>query len=111
MNYDWQMDQRPRGTAATVMPPAMVDEAGWDILLALRSDQACGLNLGKLGAVVSVPQPVLLGWLAGLEQRQLITGTTASPTGEVRAVLTPTGRELLDKYLTAARDLRVGAHH
>ena len=112
MNYDWQMDLRPNsGTAATVLPPAMVEETGWDILLALRSDQRCGLSLGKLGAVISVPQPALIGWLAGLEQRQLITGNTDSLTGEVRAVLTLAGRELLDKYLSATSDLQVGAHH
>ena len=112
MNYDWQMDLRPSsGTAATVLPPAMVEETGWDILLALRSDQRCGLSLGKLGAIISVPQPALVRWFAGLEQRRLITGNTDSLTGEVQAVLTPAGRELLDKYLSATSDLQVGAHH
>ena len=112
MNYDWQMDLKPRsGTAATVLPPATVEETGWDILLALRTDQRCGLSLGKLGAIISVPQPALVGWLVGLEQRLLITGSTDSVTGEVRAVLTPAGRELLDKYLSASCDLQISAHH
>lgn len=112
MNYDWHMDQGQHDrTAATALPPAMVEETGWDILLALRSDQRCGLSLGKLGAIISVPQPALISWLAGLEQRQLISGNSDSPTGEVRAVLTPAGRELLDKYLSAASDLQLSAHH
>ena len=112
MTYDWQMELTPSsGTAAKVLPPATVEETGWDILLALRSDQRCGLGLGRLGAVTSVPQAALIGWLVGLEQRLLISGNTDSLTGEARAVLTPAGRGLLDKYLTASSDLQVSAHH
>ena len=32
-------------------------------------------------------------------------------TGEIRAILTAAGRALLDRYLSAASDLQVGAYH
>ena len=109
MNYDWQMDLRPRRrNAATFLPPAAVDEAGWDILLALHADHACKLGVRKLASIVSAPGTVVTEWLMKLEERQLITGVTDA--GEVRALLTPAGRELLDRYLSATSDLQVGAH-
>ena len=112
MTYLWQMDLRPSsGTAATALPPAMVDEAGWDILLALRSDQRYELGFGKLSAVISVPPPMLTNWLVGLERRQLITGRTDDTNGEIRVILTAIGRELLDKYLSATSELQISAHH
>ena len=112
MTYDWQTKLRLSDrSAATFLPPGTVGETGWDILLALHSDQRRGLSLGKLGAVISVPEPALISWLVGLEQRQLITGNTDSLTREGRAVLTPSGRELLDKYLSATSDLQAGANH
>ena len=112
MNREWQMSVQMHGpTAATFLPPATVGETGWDILLALYSDQHCKLNLGRLGALTSVPQTVLTNWLAGLEERKLISGAKDTLTGELWALLTPAGRELLDKYLSATSDLQVGAHH
>jgi len=89
----------------------MVGETSWDILLALYSDRLCELSLDKLASLVSAPEPVMNGWLADLEQRQLITGAKVSSTGELRAVLTNAGRELLDRYLSATNDLQVGTHH
>jgi DNA-binding MarR family transcriptional regulator len=111
MTYVWQMDLKPRGMAATVLPPAMVDEAGWDILLALHSDPRCELDFGKLSAVISIPPAVLTNWLVGLERRQLITGRSDGITGDVRVILTAIGRELLDKYLSATSELQISAHH
>ena len=111
MNCDWQKSVHTRAPAATFLPPAMVGETGWDILLALYSNQHCKLSLGKLGALISVPQTVLTNWLAGLEERKLITGVADTLTGELWAVLTLAGRELLDKYLSATSDLQVGAYH
>lgn len=112
MNYEWQMDLSPRRrTAATLLPPALAEETAWDILLALHSDERCELSLDKLASIVSVPLPVLNRWLALLEQRQLITGATHGVAQEIRAMLTAAGRELLDRYLSAASSLQVGAHH
>jgi DNA-binding MarR family transcriptional regulator len=111
MSQDFQKNLRiRRPSAATSLPPALVEETGWDILLALHSDRRCELSLDKLAALVSVPQAVMSRWLPGLEQRRLITETADSPTGEVRAVLTSVGRELLERYLTATTDLQVGAN-
>lgn len=111
MKYDWEKDLQVRSpTAATFLPPATVEETAWDLLLALLSDRSCELGLQKLACLLSVPQSVLRQWLARLEQRQLITGARHGYTREVRAVLTPTGRELLDRYLSATTHLQVGAH-
>lgn len=112
MSYDWPKDILLHSpTAATFLPPATIEETAWDILLALHSDGSCGLGLDRLSRLVSVPKPVVDRWLALLEQRGLITGAMHGPTDDVRAVLTPAARELLDSYWSAARGLQVGAHH
>lgn len=112
MSYDWPMDILLHSpTAATFLPPATVEETAWDILLALHSDGSCGLGLDKLARLVSVPQPVVDRWLALLEQRGLITGAMHGSSDDVRAVLTPAARELLDRYWSATSGLQVGAHH
>ena len=107
MNYDWNVDLRSRGhTAAATLPPVLIEETAWDILLALHSDEECKLSLDKLASLVSVPQQALNQWLGLLEQRQLITGAIAQ---DLRAVLTSAGRELLDRYLSATSDLQKSA--
>ena len=112
MNCDSQRALRPHSpTAAACLPPAMVEETSWDILLVLHSDRSCELSLDKLASLASVSETVMHRWLAGLEQRTLITGAKDSLTGELRALLTRAGRELLDKYLSATSDLQVGTHH
>lgn len=112
MNYDWQMDLRPRcRTAAALLPPSTVEETAWDILLALHADQRCELSLDKLACMVSVPPRILNEWLATLEHRQLISGVSNEVTRELRAVLTGTGRALLDRYLSATNDLQVGVRY
>jgi DNA-binding MarR family transcriptional regulator len=111
MSGDLQKSLRIRGgTAVAALPPIMIGETPWDILLALRSDRRCELTLAKLASLVSVSQPVLDRWLAGLEQRQLVTGAKHRFTGELRAVLTSAGRELLDRYLSSTSVLQVGIH-
>jgi DNA-binding MarR family transcriptional regulator len=111
MNSDLQKNLLMRGpAAAAILPPASMEETPWDILLALHSDRRCELGLAKLASLVSVTQPVLDRWLAGLEQRQLITGAKHRFTGELRAVLTSAGRELLDRYLSATSVLHAGIH-
>src|SRR4051812_48840591 len=112
MNEDWVKGlERSSARAATTLPPAMVEETGWDILLALHSDRRCALNLQKLAALASVSEVVMGRWLGGLAERHLINGAKDSLTGEPHTVLTTVGRQLLDRYLAAAIDLRVGAHH
>jgi len=112
MNRDWQRDleiQRP--TAAAVLPPVMVEETGWDILLALRSDQRRELTLAKLAAIASVPRQALGPWLRQLADQQLIAATRNPLTGEFRAVLTADGRDMLDRYLAAVSVLQSGSRH
>ena len=112
MTYDWQTSLRASDyETARNVPPATLDETGWDILLALHRDRHCDLTLQKLGFVVSAREPAMLRWLATLEQRGLITGANHRATGELLAMLTQKGRELLDRYFSATADLQVGAHH
>ena len=111
MNRDWHELEVRKPAAAATLPPAMVEETGWDILLALHSGGPRELNLDKLASIVSVSQTVLQSWLSGLERRQLITGTADRLTGEVRACLTSAGRGLLDRYLSATSDLQIGTSH
>ena len=98
-------------SAATFMPPPTVEETAWDILLALHSDQGCELRLDKLARLASVPPSALYRWLELLERRRLVAGSRQTVSRELCAVLTPAGRELLDRYLAAAADLQIGAHH
>jgi DNA-binding MarR family transcriptional regulator len=112
MSCDWQKDlQIPRTSVVACLPPALVQETGWDILLALHSDAHCDLSLEKLCALISVSQEVMVRWLASLEERHLITGATDGLTGQLRAVLSKAGRELLDRYLSVTRSLQLNAHH
>jgi len=106
----WPNQSRLQSSAPLAsVPPVMIEETGWDIVLALHSDKRAELTLTKLASVVSVPQLVLLEWLSRLEDRKLITGRKHPSSGELLAVLTTTGRTLLDRYLSAATDLHLGA--
>jgi len=111
MTYDWQTSIRASDyEAARIVPPATLEEAGWDILLALHRDRYCDLTLQKLASVVSLREVEMLRWLASLEQSGLISGVKHRATGELRAMLTAKGRNLLDRYFSATSDLQVGAH-
>lgn len=110
------MDDRQRNlnlydsAPEALMPPATIDETGWDILLALRSDERHDLGLDKLASLISVPLTVLTRWLVTLEQGDLIFGARHKSTRELHAVLTPGGRDLLNRYLSASADLQLRAH-
>ena len=112
MIYDWQTSLRASAyEAARIIPPATLEETGWDILLALHRDRHRDLTLQKLASVVSTREAEMLQSLAWLERRGLITGAKRRATGELMAMLTAKGHELLDRYFSATRDLGVGAHH
>lgn len=111
MNYAWEVNLRSHGrTAAASLPPALVDETAWDILLALHAKDDGSLSLTKLGSIVSVPQPALNQWLALLQDRELLTGARYGEAQEARAVLTSAGLQLLDCYLSVTSALQIGAH-
>jgi len=110
MMYDWQTSLRTGDyRAARILPPATVRETGWDILLALHSDRHRPLSPQKLASMVSVPEGTMDRWLSALEERKLITGARDPSTNELLAVLTETGGGLLDRYLSATKDLQGGA--
>jgi DNA-binding MarR family transcriptional regulator len=110
MNIERQHQSLIRGEAASAnLPPAMIEESAWDILLALHSDRQCALSLGKLASIASLSFSALDRHLAALEERRLVTGARHGVTGELRAILTLPGRELLNRYLSASSELQVGA--
>ena len=112
MNHVRQMDLSPHSLpAAALLPPALIEETAWDILLALYSEEGSAFSLDKLGWVVSVPRPVLNKWLSLLEERRLVTGTKHGIEQELRALLTPAGRDLIDRYLSVTSLLQVRTHH
>ncbi len=108
MNCDWQNDVRTECFArAQFVPPAMFGEAAWDCLLALYADERRGLGLDRLAGIASLRWTSLQHWLAELERQQLVTAELRRNNGEVRAVLTRDGRDLLQKYLSATSDLQL----
>lgn len=96
-------------SAAIFLPPPTVEETAWDILMALHSDRGCELKLDKLARLVSVSPSALYRWLERLERRQLVASARHRFSGDLGAVLTPAGRESLDRYLSAATELQAGA--
>jgi hypothetical protein len=112
MNRDWHRDlefQKP--PAAALLPPAMVEETGWDILLALRADRAFEISLDKLASLVSVPLETLTQWLVRLEGGRLVAGRKHGPRGQLHAVLTRDGRDLIDSYLSTTSGLQAATQH
>jgi DNA-binding MarR family transcriptional regulator len=112
MNKPQHKNLQIRGPApAATLPPPMIEESAWDILLALHSDHRCDLSLTKLASIVSMSPSALHRWLAALEDRKFITGAKHGFASELRAILTQSGRLLLDRYLSASNDLQVGTSH
>lgn len=106
MNCDWHNDVHLECfTRAEFIPPAMFGEAAWDCLLALHANDRPHLTLDRLARLTSLPAPSLHRSLADLETRQLVAGEVR-PNGEIRAVLTRSGRELLETYLFATSNLQ-----
>jgi len=94
------------GGAAASLPPAMIGETGWDVLLALIAKEQAGLSLEKLASLVSVPGTVLQHWLDWLEDRQLVVSGRYKVTNQLGAAITRGGRELVQNYLLATSSLR-----
>jgi hypothetical protein len=112
MNSQWQVvGQNGSRAPEAALPPEAIEEASWDILLALHSDPRCELSLSKLASLASMNERALQQRLAALERRQLVTGAQHRLTGEIRAVLTSSGRTLLDRYISAAGELQSGVRH
>lgn len=91
--------------ATELVPPPSIDEAAWDILLALHRDRGCALSLKKLGFVASVSPETLHLWLARLEELELVRGVRNEVTRELRAMLTASGRAVLNQYFSATDEL------
>lgn len=112
MTYDWQTNPKLSDSVAMAsLPPATIEETGWDILLALHSHRERQVNLQKLTSMVSAPEAAMTRWLPALERRELITGSQNRDTGEIFAALTGKAREMLDRYFSATAHLQVGAAH
>jgi len=107
MNPHPQKDLHSLGLAAAAsLPPATIDEIGWDILLALHSGRHGESSLEKLASFLSVRRDVMDHWLRWLEVRWLVAAKRDGISGEIRPVLTPHGREMVDSYLSAISALQ-----
>ena len=67
MDREWNSDLRISNRAAATLPPAMIGETGWDILLALGGEGWSGLTVVKMASMLSVPRAALARWLGWLE--------------------------------------------
>ncbi|MDT7531458.1 hypothetical protein OVY29_22635 [Sphingopyxis sp. SE2] len=107
MKCDWQNEVHMECfTHAKFVPPAMFDEPAWDCLLALHADARHELNLDQLAWLISVPAPSLQRCLVNLERQRFVIGEQDERNGELRAVLTRSGRDLLERYLSATSALQ-----
>lgn len=84
------------------MPPSLLGEPAWDILLALYCLSARGetLSVTGLSHAANVPQTTSLRWSQMLEGRKLITRSRdAADARRAHVSLTVEGRQLMDDYL------------
>lgn len=106
MNCDWRREVRLECfDHAEYLPPAMFGEAAWDCLLALHADSRRELSLDRLARLASLSLQSLQRCLVALEREQMVSGELLG-NGEVRAVLTADGRDLLELYLAATHGLQ-----
>jgi DNA-binding MarR family transcriptional regulator len=108
MDREWNSDLRISNRAAATLPPAMIGETGWDILLVLGEGRS-GLTVVKMASMLSVPRAALARWLGWLEERALVASGRDRLTEQFGAVITPAGRELVDNHFLAASSLQ-GRH-
>jgi hypothetical protein len=111
MDREWKSDLQIHNGAAASLPPAMIGESGWDVLLALSAEEQSGLSLEKLAPLVSVPREALEQWLDWLEDRQLVASGRYNLTRHFGAVITRAGRELVENYLLATSSLQRRVRH
>jgi hypothetical protein len=110
MDRERKSDLRISDRAAATLPPAMIGETGWDVLLALSAEGRSGLTSEKMASMASVPETALSEWLGWLEDRDLVASGRHRHTKQFGAVITPAGRELVENYLLAASSLQGRAH-
>lgn len=111
MDREQKSDLQIRRGAAATLPPAMIGETGWDILLALSAEEQSGRSFDKLAPLVSVSREVLEQWLDWLEDRQLVASGRYNLADQIGAVITRAGRELVENYLLATSSLQRSARH
>lgn len=111
MAREWKSDLQIQNGAAASLPPAMIGETGWDVLLALSGREQFGYSLDTLAPLVSVPKSVLREWLDWLEDRELIAKAWHRFSDRFGAVITPGGRELVHNYVLATSSLEQRARH
>ena len=83
-----------------LVPPTIVGETIWDCLLALHANEHRELRLDELAWLISVPALSLQRCLTTLERHHLVTGEPTERNGQIRAVLTRDGQDLLEEYLS-----------
>jgi DNA-binding transcriptional ArsR family regulator len=111
MDREWKIDLQSQNGAIASLPPAMIGETGWDVLLALSMEEQSGLSLDRLAPLVSVSGSVLGQWLDWLEDRELVASGRRRFTHEIGVIITRAGRELVENYLLAASGLQGRVRH
>ena len=103
--------QIPSPGSAAVLPPVNIEEAGWDILLALHAHQPRLVTFMKLASLVSVPVIAVGQWIGWLQDRGLVYAGKHKVTGENAVILTGEGEALLDHYFSTISGLQFGTQH
>ena len=111
MDREWKCELQIAKGAAASLPPAMIGETGWDILLALSGQGPSGVTVERLGPMVSVSRAALCEWLDWLEDRRLVATGWHTFTDQLGAAITRAGNELVHNVLMAASSLQGPTHH
>ena len=110
LRADAAREQFQRALRRKLFDENLFGEPGWDILLALFviDDVERRLNIADLTAITLVPLTTSLRWLGYLEERDLISRSTAPNDQRMVLVeLTDKGRRAMENYFAHARGTAV----
>lgn len=82
------------------MPPALLGEPAWDMLLALYLELP-GIGIATFCFGSGVPHSTAMRWVAALEEAGLALRTRSSEPDRDMVSLTPQGQHLLERSLRA----------
>ena len=93
-------------TSLLRVPPPAFSELAWDVLLALHGHKRGRLDLARLSCLASAPPSAVNSALATLESLHFVTARRVGPDGQRQPLLTLYGRDLLERYFSAASGLQ-----
>lgn len=93
---------RMRRARDRLMPEGLMGEPGWDILLALYSEDSNGITVSSLCYGSAVPQSTALRWIGVLEAQGLVSRAEHHRDDRIALVsLTEQGRFIVERCLKA----------